>query len=141
MSQLQQNNIFKRTRDGLKNSDSRFQANSRRFEFESCKLTIQSIVDIVDSQPPYTIEQASLEDFAYALVDINKFFLASRNSPDGPSYPFSKLIGPLNKAAQYVGVAVGQRDNHPQKRTDNIQKLSEALRALLEQIEGFGEPP
>lgn len=144
MSQLQQNNIFTRTWFDLQtnpNNDLRFRMSLGRLKFEACKLTIQSIVNVLDSVQAWDIQQADLQDYSYALLDIHQCFREFSNAPVGTQYPFSKLISPLNQATQYLGVALGQKNIFAKKRTESIQNFREWLDRILEQIKGLGELP
>jgi hypothetical protein len=144
MAQPQRDNIFQRTWHDFQNNpeiDLRYRRMSPgRLQFEACILSIQSIVNLL-IQPPNFIQQADLQDYSFAIVDIRNFFLFSSNSPVGTQYPFSELIYPLNKAEQHVIAAVGETNVYEIARTENIQMLNEWLRKTLEQIAGLGEPP
>ena len=144
MLQPQQNNIFTRTwcdlQTDLKN-DLRIRMSPWRLKFEACKLTIQSIVNVLHSVQAWDIEQVSLQDYSYALLDIHQCFREFSNSPVGTQYPFSKLISPLDQVTAYLGVALGQKNIFAKKRTDSIQKFRDGLDKILEQIKGLGELP
>lgn len=141
MSQPQQNNIFQRTWYDLQANPHLTSVSQERLIFGACILTIQSIVNMLSSSRPWDIQQGDLEDYSFALVDIQKCFRALSTSPAGTQYPFSKLIYPLDQAEQFLGVALGLTNVHARRRTDSIQKFGHWLETTLEQVQGLGEPP
>lgn len=144
MLQPERDNIFQRTWHDLQmhaNSGLYSQMSQGRLIFEACILTIQSVVNIVNTRPAFIIQQADLVDYAYALVDIQNFFRDSSNDHIGTQYPFSKLMYPLDKAAQHLYEAVGETNVYLKERTENIQTFSSWLSKTLEQIAGLGDPP
>src|SRR3989442_4983982 len=117
-----QDNIFRRTWSDLQNSDLRFRMSQGRLKFEACKLTIQSIVNVLNSVRAWDIQPVDLQDYSYALLDIHQCFREFSNAPIGTQHSFSKLTYPLNQATQHLGVALGQKSIFATKRTESIQK-------------------
>ena len=141
MFQPQKNNIFRRTWLNLQTNPISFRMSQERLKFEACKLTIQSMVNVLNSVQAWDIQQADLQDYSYALLDVYQCFRIFSTNPVGTQYPFSKLIYPLNQATQYLGVALGQKNNFAKKRTESIQKFNYWLDMILEQMKGLGDPP
>jgi|SRR5579863_5517387 len=141
MSQPNQNNAYTRKWNDLQINPRYNGMSQERLKFEACKLAVHSMVNALESILPWKIQQEDLEDYSYALLDIYRCYREFSNSPVGTKYHFSNLIDPLNQAIQYLGVALGQKNNNAKKRTESIQTLIKKLDMILEQIKGQSDPP